>query len=231
MNDHKWQRYALLGGPIFVILAIVGTLLPGAPPSSDESTAEINEFFADNHGAIKTGAWLGVLAAIFLVWWFATLWRHMADVEGGRPRLAIVSLLGLVLTGAVTLVCISIVSGMALRYEDIGDNAGWLWAIYSALGAASCMALAVHVGAVAALGFRTGFLPQWVNGLAALAAVANVIASLGVVTDSSGIMAFLIIGFFAWALWIIVVSVILWKRPVEPVSHVVEVAAAAVIVR
>ena len=231
MNDHKWQRYALLGGPIFVILAIVGTLLPGAPPSSDESTAEINEFFADNHGAIKTGAWLGVLAAIFLVWWFATLWRHMADVEGGRPRLAIVSLLGLAITVAVTLVCISILSGMALRYQDLGDNAGWLWAIYSALGAASSMALALHIGAVAALGFRTGFLPQWVNGLAALAAVANVIASLGVLTDSTGILTFLIIGFFAWALWIIVVSVILWKRPVEPLSQVVEVAAAAVIVR
>ena len=29
VNDYKWQRYALLGGPIFVVLAIVGTLLLG----------------------------------------------------------------------------------------------------------------------------------------------------------------------------------------------------------
>ena len=220
VNDSKWQRYALVGGPIFVVLAIVGTALAGSPPAPDDSTEEINSFFADNHGAIKTGAWLGVLAALFLVWWFATLWRHMAQAEGGRPRLAIVSLGGLLLAVAVTVVCISVVSGMALRYQDLGDNAGLLWAIYSALGAASSIGLALHVGAAAALGFRTHFLPLWVNGLGALAALANVVATLGVLSDSSGLFAFMIIGFLAWALWIIVVSVLLWLRPAAVAADV-----------
>ena len=224
VNDSKWQRYALVGGPIFVVLAIVGTALAGSPPAPDDSTEEINSFFADNHGAIKTGAWLGVLAALFLVWWFATLWRHMADAEGGRPRLATVSLGGLIIAVAVTVVCISLVSGMALRYQDLGDNAGLLWAIYCALGAASAIGIALHVGAAAALGFRTNFLPLWVNGLGALAALANVVATLGVLSDSSGVFAFMIISFIAWALWILVVSVVLWLRPA-----VVEVEAVTVV--
>ena len=229
VNDSKWQRYALIGGPIFVVLAIVGAVLPGSPPSPDESTAKINSFFADNHGAIKTGAWLGILAAIFIVWWFATLWRHMADVEGGRPRLAVISLGGLVLAGAVNTVCVALLSGMALRYQDLGDNAGLLWAIYSALGAAASVGLAVHIGAVAGLGFRTNFLPQWVNGLGALAALANVVATLGVLSDSSGVFAFLFIGFFGWALWIIAVSVVLWTRPVVAELEAVTVVTATVL--
>ena len=195
------------------MLALVGTLLAGSPPAPDASTAKINSFFADNHGAIKAGAFLGLLAAIFLIWWFATLWRHMFDLEGGRPRLAIVSLAGLVLAGAVTVVSIAILGGMALRYQDLGDNAGLLWAIYGALGAASSIGVAVHIGAVAALGFRTHFLPQWVNALGALAALANVLATLGVASDSSGVLGILIAGFAGWAVWIIAVSVYLWRRP------------------
>src|SRR5712691_6831447 len=101
MNDTKWQKYALVGGPIFVVLAIVGAFLAGSPPAPDASTAKINSFLADHHRAIKTGGLLGLLAAIFIVWWFATLWRYMFDVEGRRPRLAIISLGGLVLAGAV----------------------------------------------------------------------------------------------------------------------------------
>ena len=137
----------------------------------------------------------------------------MFALEGGRPRLAIVSLAGLVLAGAVTVVSIAILGGMALRYRDLGDNAGLLWAIYGALGAASSIGVAVHIGAVAALGFRTHFLPQWVNALGALAALVNVLATLGVASDSSGVLGILIAGFAGWAVWIIAVSVYLWRRP------------------
>jgi len=84
----------------------------------------------------------------------------------------------------------------------------------------------VHIGAVAGLGFRTNFLPQWVNGLGALAALANVVATLGVLSDSSGVFAFLFIGFFGWALWIIAVSVVLWTRPVVAELEAVTVVTA-----
>jgi hypothetical protein len=229
MSDQKWQRYALIGGPVFVVLAILSTLLAGSPPAPDASTAKVNSFFADHHGAIKAGAWIGVLSTIFVVWWFATLWRYMSDSEGGRPRLAIISLGGLVLAGALNGVGIAILSGMAMRYQDLGDNAGLLWAINSALAPAAAIGLALHIGAVAVLGVRTNFLPLWVSGFGALAALANVVATLGVLSDSSGAFAFLFIGFFAWALWIIVVSVVLWQRPtlVTDVESITVVAVSA----
>jgi hypothetical protein len=97
------------------------------------------------------------------------------------------------------------------------------------LGAASAIGLALHLGAAAALGFRSNFLPLWVNGLGALAALANVVATLGVLSDSSGVFAFMIIGFFAWALWIVVVSVVLWLRPAAAEVEAVTVVTATVL--
>ncbi|HUP73312.1 MAG TPA: hypothetical protein VM282_09705 [Acidimicrobiales bacterium] len=117
-------------------MAIVRGFLPGSPPAPDSSTERINSFFADNHGAIKAGAWIGVLATIFIVWWLATLLRQMFDVEDRRPRLAVISLTGIILAGGVNTVAIALYGGMAQRYQDLGDNAGLLWAIYSAMGAA-----------------------------------------------------------------------------------------------
>ena len=87
----------------------------------------------------------------------------------------------------------------------------------------------MHVGAAAALGFRTNFLPMWVNGLGALAALANVVATLGVLSDSSGVFAFMIIGFLAWALSILIVSVLLWLRPVAAEVEAVTVVSATVL--
>lgn len=79
-------------------------------------------------------------------------------------------------------------------------------------GCGSSIGIALHVGAVAALGFRTRFLPVWLNALGAFAALANVIATIGVATDASVAFAFLAIGFLASALWILAVSVVLWKQ-------------------
>ena len=39
------------------------------------------------------------------------------------------------------------------------------------------------------------------------------VATLGVASDSSGVLGILIAGFAGWAVWIIAVSVYLWRRP------------------
>jgi hypothetical protein len=216
MNDAKWQKYALIGGPVFVVLAIVGTFCAGSPPSADADAQELTEFFADKTTEIKVGAWIGVLAAIFALWWFATLWRHLSAAEGGRPRLALISFGGLVFGGALNTVATMVWAGMALRVDDLGDTISPLWGFYLAAASASFVGLAIHVGAASAVGFRTKLFPQWVNGLGVLVTLATLVASLGVTTDSTGIVVFQFIGFFGWALWILVISATLWKR--EPAA-------------
>ena len=88
MDDKTWERYGALGGIWFVVFAVVGSFLAGAPPSRDDA-AEIAEWFVDNDGAIQTGAFLSGIGVIGLVWWFGTLWRAMRPPSGmayeGRP--------------------------------------------------------------------------------------------------------------------------------------------------
>src|SRR5205814_6679522 len=145
MNDAKWQKYALIGGPLFVVLALVGTFLAGSPPAPDADAAKLTAFFNDNTSAIKTGAWIGLLAAIAILWWFATLWRHMTAAEGGRPRLALISFAGLVFAGAVTTIASALLAGMALRVDDLGNNVTILWGIFDAVSAAAAIGLGIYI--------------------------------------------------------------------------------------
>jgi len=211
MNDAKWQKYAVIGGPLFVVLAIVGGFLPGSPPKPNANVDKITKFFTEKDTQIQVGAWLGLLGAVALVWWFATLWRGMSAAEGGRPRLAVASLAGLVFAGAIYGISSALFSGTAIRSADLGDNASVLRGIYCAMAGAGCIAVAIHVFATTALGFRSGFLPVWVNVLGVLAALANLVGSIGIATDSTAIFAVGIIAFFTWALWILVVSLVLWR--------------------
>ena len=101
MDDKTWEKYGALGGIWFVVFAVVGSLLAGAPPARDDA-AEIAEWFVDNDGAIQTGAFLSGIGVIGLVWWFGTLWRAMRRAgDGGAPRLEVVALTGFVFSGAM----------------------------------------------------------------------------------------------------------------------------------
>src|SRR5205823_2387425 len=128
-----------------------------------------------------------------------------------------ISFAGLVFAGAVTTIASALLAGMALRVDDLGNNVTILWGIFDAVSAAAAIGLAIHIGAATTLGIRTKLFPQWINALGALAALANLVATLGLTSDSSGIFAFAFIGFFGWALWILALSVILWKR--EPAGN------------
>ena len=216
MNDSKWQKYALIGGPLFVVLGLVGGFLPGSPPKPDADVNKITTYFVNKDSKIEVGAWLGLLGAVALIWWFATLWRHMSAAEGGRPRLAVASLAGLLISGAMYTIASALSGAMALRSGDLGNNSTVLWALFNTAGGAGAIGVFIHLLSTSALGFRSKMLPQWASGLGLIAALVNLVGSLSIASDSSAIFAFAIIGFFAWSLWILVVTVVLWKA--EPAS-------------
>src|SRR3954471_1489213 len=103
MDESKWERYAALGGIWFVVLNVIGAFLPGAPPSTDDSTEKIAKYFSDHSGGIKMTQLLLGLGTIGLLWWFGSLWRLMVTAEDNRPRMAVVALGGLILGMALAL--------------------------------------------------------------------------------------------------------------------------------
>jgi hypothetical protein len=211
MDDSRWERYAAVGGVVFVVLNIIGALLPGAPPAADDSAAKITEYFRDHTGAIEAAqVFLGV-GTIGLVWWFGSLWRMMVRAEDGRPRMAIVALLGLAAAAGLVLLSGALTSATALRIDDVGGGSRFFYVLAGVVIATAGFGIVAFLGAVCALNYRTNFMPQWITYLGWLAAAGFLGATLGSVSDNAAFLVLGFVSFLLWCVWIIGVSVVMWR--------------------
>lgn len=112
----------MLGGVVFVMLHVVVAVLGGEPSSTDAGRIEVVSYFADKGSAMQAGPWLFGLASVALIWWLGSLWRRMVRSEGGAARLAVVSLVGLGLAGALSLASSSVSATLALRIGTAGED-------------------------------------------------------------------------------------------------------------
>jgi hypothetical protein len=211
MNDDRWERYAAVGGIVFVVLTVIGALLPGSPPASDASAAKIVKFFRDNAGAIQAAQVFGGAGIIGLIWWFGSLWRMMVRAEDGRPRMAVVALVGLGVGAAMVLVSGAISSATALRINDVDVQSRFLYLLAGVLIATGGFGIVAFLGAVCALNYRTNFMPQWLTYLGWLVAAGFLVGSLGSASDSTAFIVFGFLSFILWCIWIVGTSVVMWR--------------------
>jgi hypothetical protein len=211
MEDERWERYAAVGGVVFVVLNVIGALLPGTPPAADDSAVKITKYFQDHTGAIEAAQiFLGV-GVIGLLWWFGSLWRMMVRAEDGRPRMAVVALLGLAAAAGLVLFSGALTSATALRIDDVGGGSRFYYLLSGVVISTAGFGIVAFLGAVCALNYRTKFMPQWTTYLGWLVAAGFLAASLGSASDS---VAFFVLGFssfLVWCVWIIGISVVMWR--------------------
>lgn len=214
MDDKKWTKLAVLGAPLFVVLNIVAAALSGTPPDTDASAEEIAEYFADKPGQIQASVLLGVLAAIPLAWWFGSMWRRMARAENGRPRLAVVALLGLAIAGAMAMAGNVVFAALTFRIDEAGPGVtSVLYLLAIGLVTANLAGLIVFLAAVTSLSYETKMLPAWTNWVGWLAALVALVGMVALVNDD---MVFSQIGFGSFILfgiWLLAVSWTMWKDP------------------
>jgi hypothetical protein len=227
MDDAKWEKYAALGGVVFVVLSVVATFLAGSPPAADDSATEIAEWFSDNAGAIQLAQFLTGLSVIALSWWAGSLFRRMVRAEDGRPRLSVVAIVGLVFGGVFALACGAIQSATALRIDELGEGSQIFWTISTVMISTAGFGIVTSLAAINALSLRTKMLPQWVTYIGLLAAVLMLIGSIGSASDAGALMVFAILGFLVWAIWILGVSYELWKHPTSTTATAPSMATTA----
>ncbi len=214
MDDKTMEKYGALAGIVFVVLNIIGSVLMGSPPASDDSDAKILEWFVDKDSGIKTSVFLGAISVIFMFWFLGTLWRHMSKAEGGNNRVAVVSAAGLIGSGALWMGASAIQATVALRIDTDGGGAGpFMYALSGVFMAAAGAFVATHLLATNLLALRTKWLPSWHAGIGLLAGAGFVIGSAGTMTDSGGIMMIGMISFLVWSLWIILTAVQMYRKP------------------
>jgi hypothetical protein len=107
---------------------------------------------------------------------------------------------------------------MALHIDAVGSSAPFAYALGALMLAASGFGVATHILATSVAGWRARALPAWVVGCGGLSAAAFIVS--GVLTATSTGEAAKTVGlagFVLWCLWILGVSVRLWRdTPVRP---------------
>jgi hypothetical protein len=84
------ERWAPLGGIVFVVLMVVGSILVGDVPGPDAPEQEIADYLADsdNHTRNIIGAYLWVVGALAFLWFLTRLRSDLRRAEGGTGVLS-----------------------------------------------------------------------------------------------------------------------------------------------
>ncbi|NND75100.1 MAG: hypothetical protein HKN44_08845 [Ilumatobacter sp.] len=210
-DDAKWHRYGYLAGVLFVVLQVVSFAVSGSPPDRDASAAEIGAYFVDNADGIKLGAILFGVAFIPAIWFIASLWRTIARLEPSGPRLAVIALIGFVMSGAISAGAQALFVAPALRPDTLVGSSEFVWVVGFAAFGFSSAATAAHMMALGALVLWKRFLPAWMGYLAFASAA---LSALGIVAAGTEVAVFgllVLLGFLTWMAWVLIASILLYR--------------------
>ena len=203
-SERSARRFLPLGGIVFVVLVVVAFAgLSGDTPGVEDSAATINSFYDSHHTQEILAALVVAAAAPFLVLFGISLSSTLWSSEGGRRSFwQTVLVAGSALAGAGWLVAALIHFTLADAAVQHGMGAGALQAL-NALDADSWVVFNGGMG-VLMLGAGGSLLARTVHPV------------LGWLALAIGILLFIpyadFFGLILSALWIIVTSVLLFRR-------------------
>jgi hypothetical protein len=212
----KWspERLAASSGIGFVILLVVGSLIPGSPKKYSASAADIATWLHDKHKALLIAAILFGLAYVFFLWFLASFAGTFR--AAGEQRLATV-----IYGAGVALITIGAVSDgimVALSREvSMGADPNTLKLLYGIdnflYGRMFWIATAIAL-AVAIANSRAKALPDWFGWLSYAGAAVFVIGGLsektkGFFSPTGGMV---MITFIVFLAWILIASVLLVQK-------------------
>jgi len=198
MGTTRLERLAPLLGVLFSVVMVVGFLVGGETPDTDASAAEIFDHYEDE-GPIFIGVIALLIAGVLLVFFAGVLRRHLAAVGpewlatvvfGGA--VAVAAGLGIFLSSQVALADAADNNQEgALQTLNILDNSNFgpvvigLTVMY--------LASAWHV-------LVSRSLPVWIGWISLLLGIVALLGPLG------------FIAFLAFPIWVIIVSIALFRR-------------------
>jgi hypothetical protein len=200
-------RWAPLGGVVFVVLFVIGTLfLFSGAPSGDDPPAKYTAWFADSghRDRINVGWILIGLGVFFLLWFIGALRRSVSAIDGDGFLTSIVGIGGTIYA-ALALTAVALNQGIRTMNDDTfqhrvypelihaADDAGWVIHASGAVGM-SAMIIAASVAFMA-----RGLWPRWAGWLSIVVGILS-LASIVFFPQ------------FLWLLWVLVVSVVLFRR-------------------
>ena len=201
MPERSLARFAPLTGVAFVVLTAIAFTIAGEPPDFDAPPGEVVDFYRDNEGANIFGSVLLGLASVLLIFFSASLRRALRRSEDGTGVLSAAAFgAGIVAAGGF-----GAAAAIHFALTEFANSDGITPGAVQALNALDVnfffpfgIGIAALVLATGLAAFRTRVIPIWL----AWVAVALFVVSFTPIG---------FVGFLASGLWIIVVSVLLWR--------------------
>jgi hypothetical protein len=199
-----WERYGSLSGVLAVALWILGFIIFSTTGvGGADSAAEVRDAYADDEGAILVAGPLFILGGVAFLWFLGALRTRLRAAEREPAALtAIAYATGIVTATFFSALPLGDVAGAIAEDDELEPAAAqalnefgtgaFVGAEYMAIGFLLAVALVV---------LRTGVLSRWLAWVSLVLAVVLVIGPIGWL----GL-------FFGFPLWVLAVSVLLWRR-------------------
>jgi hypothetical protein len=205
------ERWAPIGGILFVVLMVSGSFLVSDVPKADAPQQEITNYLADggNHTRNIVGAYLWVIGALAFLWFLTRLRSDLRKAEGEQGALSTLAFGAGVAFAAVWMVSAVGFSAVAyaveLRDAPITDPdlvralpaaGGWLLLLGG--GFAGLLVLLAVSGAT----LRTGVYPRWLGWLGIVAAIALLFDVL-------------YLNILPFWVWVFIAAIVMLRQPEE----------------
>ena len=202
MADRETRGGALtpLTGVVFVVLTVVALTMDGEAPDPDDPIREVVEYWVDNEGALIFGSVLEGLAAVALIFFAASLRRTLRRGEDGAGVLSVAAMGG----GIVAAAGIGVDAAIRFAAADLADDVDpvvtqTLSALWGDFFFPMAIGIATLILATSLSALRTRVIPVWLAWIGFLICI-------GIFTPA-GFIAFAVGG-----LWILTLSVLLWRQ-------------------
>jgi hypothetical protein len=198
-----WERYAPLTGVLAVVLWVIGTIIYQTAVDA-KNPATLLDSYRTEEGSILLGGFLWLLGTFFFFWFLGSLRARLAALEGGVQRLTAIAFGGGVAAAifAFGLPGPDMAAAIADGEDLSGPAAEAIRVISDAFFVGGEMSAAVLLAATGVHALRTLSLPRWFAWVSLVVALALIVLPIG--------WAALL---FAFPLWVLVVSYLLWNAP------------------
>jgi hypothetical protein len=203
MNWTRWERFSPLAGIVAVALWVLGTIIAESTDYSDKNTPEeILAVLQQDGNTIIAGGIIFGFGVVFFIWFLGSLRAALYSAEGGIGRLTSIAYGSGMLAALCLLFQITPIVQGAFNDDDLSaDTAQSLNEMgESFFGGAEFTLLAMFLAAGLLL-VRTRVLGAWLGWVSLAIALLLAIIPIG----WAGVV-------FAFPLWTIVTSVVLYLR-------------------
>lgn len=207
------ERFLLLSGVLFVVFIVASFAIEGSTPNVD-SARDVADFYNDNEVQVTVASLLGALAAAFLVVFAASVRRALQREGTDDSNLPAVAFGGGIVAAAGIATDSALRFALAQSADDIpAESVQTLYALWENFFWPMSVGIALLILAVSLSSFSTRVVPLWL-------AWVGIVISIALLTPAGFIALPLV------AIWILIATVLLWRRESSEASDVESVAPA-----